>query len=97
MKSILFVLSVLFLMTNISHGQIDSKKLMNGNYSPTYEEMVDFYKDLADKNDDVLVLNMGDSDYGIPIYMCLLNVPNDSLKAIEKACKCQYATCRLYY
>lgn len=85
MKSILFVYTVFFLATNLCFGQLNSEKLMNSNYTPTYEEMVDFYKDLADKHEDVLLLNMGDSDYGVPIYVCLLNVPNDSTKAMEKA------------
>jgi hypothetical protein len=85
MKSILFVFTAFFLTTNLSFGQIDTEKLMNSNYSPSYEEMVKFYKDLADKNEDVLLLNMGVSDYGLPIYLCLLNVPNDSIKAMEKA------------
>lgn len=85
MKSILFVLGICFLSVSLSFGQFDTKKLMNSNYSPTYEEMITFYKDLADRNEDILLLNMGESDYGLPIYMCLLNVPSDSTKAIEKA------------
>jgi hypothetical protein len=85
MKNILFVFSVFSLASNLTFGQINTEMLMNSNYSPSYEEMVAFYKDLADKNEDILLLNMGDSDYGIPIYVCLLNVPNDSTKAMEKA------------
>jgi hypothetical protein len=85
MKSILFVFNVFFLSLNLTFGQIDTEMLMNSNYTPSYEEMVEFYKDLADKNEDILLLNIGDSDYGVPIYMCLLNVPSDSTKALEKA------------
>lgn len=85
MKYILCVLSSFLLTINLSFSQIDSERLMESNYSPTYEEMIAFYKELADKHEDVLLLNMGESDYGLPIYMCLLNVPNDSTKAIEKA------------
>lgn len=85
MKSILFVFTLLTLVTNGAICQIDTEKLINSNYTPSYEEMVAFYKDLANTNDDILLLNMGTSDYGVPIYVCLLNVPADSSKAMEKA------------
>lgn len=85
MKSILFVFNVLFLSAHVGFGQIDSEKLMNSNYTPSYEEMIAYYTNLADSNDDILLLNMGQSDYGLPIYVCLLNVPSDSIKAMEKA------------
>lgn len=85
MKKILFVFSLLFIAFNSCFAQINSEKLMKSNYSPTYEEMIEFYRVLANKNEDILLLNMGTSDYGLPIYLCLLNVPGDSTKAMEKA------------
>jgi hypothetical protein len=55
----------------------------SGNQTPTYPNLVNFYDSLAQKK-QVELFNMGQSDYGLPIYLCVLNGAKDSLKTIEK-------------
>lgn len=55
----------------------------SGNQTPTYPNLVKFYDSLAQKK-QVELFNMGQSDYGLPIYLCVLNGSKDSLKTIEK-------------
>ena len=51
----------------------------SGNQTPTYVKLVQFYDSLAKKN-LIELYNMGQSDYGLPIYLCILNGQKDSLK-----------------
>jgi hypothetical protein len=53
-----------------------------GNQTPTYPNLVQFYDSLAQKG-KVELYNMGQSDYGLPIYLCVLNGENDSLKTFK--------------
>lgn len=55
----------------------------SGNQTPTYPNLLKFYDSLAQKK-KVELFNMGQSDYGLPIYLCVLNGAKDSLKTIEK-------------
>ena len=54
------------------------------NYTPNYSEIIDFYRDAAERKGSIL-LKMGESDGGNPIYLFLYNVPEDSAKALEFA------------
>lgn len=54
-----------------------------GNQTPTYPKLVKFFDSLAQKK-QVELFNMGQSDYGLPIYLCVLNGENDSTKTFEK-------------
>lgn len=72
----LILLFILF-HTNYSLSQF------SGNQTPTYPNLVKFYDSLAQKK-QVELFNMGQSDYGLPIYLCVLNGAKDSLKTIEK-------------
>jgi len=56
-----------------------------GNESPTYEEMHLMLKQLASKNKEIELFNMGNSDYGLPIYLCIVNGAGDSTKTFAKA------------
>ncbi len=86
MKRIL-ALVVLNLFTFFSSfAQFSSDDLMSSNKTPTYGEAVEFYKDLSETNNDIKLYQMGDSDYGLPIYLCVLNVSQaDSTDVFESA------------
>jgi hypothetical protein len=54
----------------------------DGNQTPTYPKLVSFYDSLAKKR-QVELYNMGTSDHGLPIYLCVLNGEKDSLKTFS--------------
>ncbi|TNE54566.1 MAG: hypothetical protein EP338_07035 [Bacteroidetes bacterium] len=79
-KSICLFFGVLFGFGAL-HAQI-----FEGNQTPEYEELVRYYQGLEDKG-QLELYQMGDSDYGLPIYLCVLNGAGDSLKTFERARK----------
>jgi len=57
-----------------------------GNQTPTYPKLVAFYDSLARQHPQVELYAVGASDYGeLPIYLCVLNGAQDSLRTFEKA------------
>lgn len=55
------------------------------NQSPRYPELIELYKSLAAEHDEIELYEMGPSDYGLPIYLCVLNGAKDSLLTFQKA------------
>jgi len=53
------------------------------NTTPTYNELIVYYSNLAKLNPDISLFNMGESDYGEPIYLCVLGAENDSISTFE--------------
>jgi hypothetical protein len=58
---------------------------LHGNTTPTYYELIDRYCQLDKENKEIELYNMGTSDYGLPIYLCILNGAGDSTKTFKKA------------
>ncbi|MCH2224794.1 MAG: hypothetical protein MK066_08505 [Crocinitomicaceae bacterium] len=56
-----------------------------GNTTPTYLELINIYEELAEEHAEIELYSMGMSDYGLPIYVCILNGKQDSLKTFEFA------------
>ena len=81
MRKILTTLVLLFIVTISATAQ--SK--WSGNESPTYEELHLILKQLASKHKEIELYNMGNSDYGLPIYVCIVNGAGDSTKTFVKA------------
>ncbi|SFT48578.1 Zinc carboxypeptidase [Lishizhenia tianjinensis] len=48
------------------------------NTTYTYDQLISEYSDLARAHSDVHLFNMGSSDYGKPIYLCVIGVAADS-------------------
>lgn len=69
------------MVTFLSSAQLD------GNTTPTYHELIEMYQKLAAENAEIELYAMGESDYGLPIYVCILNGAQDSLRTFEKARK----------
>ncbi|GAB5417828.1 MAG: M14 family metallopeptidase [Crocinitomicaceae bacterium] len=57
----------------------------DGNATPTYPELIEIYQKLDAEHDEIELYQMGESDYGLPIYVVLLNAEQDSLKSFEAA------------
>lgn len=56
-----------------------------GNTSPNYTELISIYENLAAKHAEIEMYEMGPSDYGLPIYLVVVNGAGDSTKTFEKA------------
>ena len=76
--------SFVFLLFNSSIAQ---KIEWSGNTSPDYISLINYYKQLAKSNKRVELYCMGNSDYGLPIFLCIINGEGDSLATFTKAKK----------
>ncbi len=56
-----------------------------GNTTPTYRELISELKIIDKKHKDISLFNMGLSDYGLPLYLFIVNSEKDSLKTFQKA------------
>lgn len=56
-----------------------------GNTTPTYSELITHLKNVSNAHKEVELYNMGKSDYGLPIYVCIVNGEKDSIKTFQKA------------
>lgn len=56
-----------------------------GNTSPTYAELIMYLEKVDKEHQEVELYNMGSSDYGLPIYVCVINGAQDSLQTFQKA------------
>jgi len=57
----------------------------DGNTSPDYKTLIELYTNLAREHDEIELYEMGQSDYGLPIYLCVINGAEDSLSTFKKA------------
>lgn len=57
----------------------------NGNSTPTYIELIAHLQKLDKEHKEIRMFNMGLSDYGLPIYLFVVNAEKDSLKTFKKA------------
>ena len=57
----------------------------NGSTTPTYPELIAYYKQLDAAHKEIELYAMGASDTDWPIYVCIINGAGDSLQTMEKA------------
>ncbi len=57
------------------------------NTSPSYSQLINHLKNLDKQHKEIKLFNMGNSDYGLPIYLVIINADKDSLKTFQKARK----------
>jgi hypothetical protein len=62
-----------------------SQSKWTGNTTPTYSELISHLKNVSKNHSEVELYAMGSSDYGLPIYVCIVNGAQDSLRTFEKA------------
>lgn len=58
---------------------------LRGNETPTYSELIALYEKLAQDHEEIELYEMGPSDYGLPIYLCIVNGAGDSISSFQKA------------
>jgi len=74
------ILTGLFLvLTTLTFAQL------KGNTTPNYPELIAIYTELAQKHAEIELYEMGESDYGLPLYVVLINAAGDSIASFEKA------------
>ncbi|MEI8117276.1 MAG: hypothetical protein WCH03_07035 [Flavobacteriia bacterium] len=76
-----YLLTVLIV---ISHP-VFSQSNWTGNTSPTYPELIEHLKKLDKTHKELSMFNMGPSDYGLPIYLFVINGGKDSTRTFSKA------------
>lgn len=74
------LLSLFFLLSiTLTHGQ------WKENTSPEYSDLIDVYQKLAAEHEEIELFEMGPSDYGLPIYLVIVNGEGDSTLTFQKA------------
>jgi hypothetical protein len=74
------IIGILFLsLSFVTIGQQSSNQTLN------YSELIKAYSELAKQHAEIELYAMGESDYGLPIYVCIVNGAQDSIKSFEKA------------
>ena len=77
----IFVLSIFLIISIFSYAQYD----WDSNETPSYPELIEILSNISDSSDVINMYAMGSSDYGLPIYLCLINAGEDSLIAFRRA------------
>lgn len=77
-----FLFSAIFILVSVS---CFSQSNWTGNTSPTYPELIDHLHKLDKKHQELSMFNMGPSDYGLPIYLFVINGGKDSTRTFTKA------------
>ena len=62
-----------------------SQSNWTGNTSPTYPALIDHLQKLDKTHKELSLYNMGPSDYGLPIYVFVINGGKDSIRTFAKA------------
>jgi len=79
--SLLFFLLIILLFPQ----NISSQENWRGNTTPTYVELITHLKEISSLHIELELYNMGTSDYGLPIYVCIVNGAKDSTTTFKKA------------
>jgi hypothetical protein len=75
----------LFSILIVSAHSLFSQSNWTGNTSPTYSELIDHLQKLDKTHKELSLYNMGPSDYGLPIYLFVINGGKDSTRTFSKA------------
>jgi hypothetical protein len=78
------VLFTIFCLVSLMNYSFSQSKWA-GNTTPTYSELISHLKNVSKNHSEVELYAMGSSDYGLPIYVCIVNGAQDSLRTFEKA------------
>jgi len=69
----------------VTSHSVFSQSKWTGNTSPTYPELIEHLKKLDKAHKELSMYNMGPSDYGLPIYLFVINGAKDSTRTFVKA------------
>ena len=76
-----------FFICLLSASSLFSQNNWSSNTSPSYDELIGYLKGVSETHGFIELYNMGKSDYGLPIYLCIVNGAQDSLQTFKKARK----------
>jgi hypothetical protein len=76
-----FITFCLFLLSSISVFSLNGDSL-NGNKSPEYNQIIQYYKQLADSFPNARLIEMGKTDIGKPLHLFVINY--NSFSSIEE-------------
>ena len=76
---------IYLLLFAIIFSNVYSQEKWRGNTTPTYSELINHLKKISSLHSEVELYNMGPSDYGLPIYLCIVNGAKDSTNTFKKA------------
>jgi hypothetical protein len=69
----------------VTSHSVFSQSKWTGNTSPTYPELIEHLKKLDKEHKELSLYAMGPSDYGLPIYLFVINGAKDSTRTFVKA------------
>jgi len=69
----------------VTSHSVFSQSKWTGNTSPTYPELIEYLKKLDKDHKELSMYAMGPSDYGLPIYLFVINGAKDSTRTFVKA------------
>lgn len=72
-KLILLTIGLNCLLTFNSFSQQTPYELQGKNYTATYQECIDYYRDLDEQHNTVSMVEMGMTDAGLPLHLVLVN------------------------
>lgn len=75
-------MKIIFIFLGLVYGFVSFSQF-SGNQTPTYPKLIQFYDSLSQLK-QIELYNMGQSDYGLPIYLCVLNGEKDSTQTFHK-------------
>jgi len=76
---------IYLLLFAIIFSNFYSQEKWRGNTTPTYEKLITHLNEISSLHSEVELYNMGPSDYGLPIYVCIVNGAKDSTNTFKKA------------
>ena len=76
---------IFLILFTIIFSNVYSQEKWRGNTTPTYSELITHLKKISSLHSEVELYNMGPSDYGLPIYVCIVNGAKDSTSTFKKA------------
>jgi hypothetical protein len=69
----------------VTSHSVFSQSNWTGNTSPTYPELIEHLKKMDKQHKELSMYAMGPSDYGLPIYLFVINGAKDSTRTFSKA------------
>ena len=69
----------------VTSHSVFSQSNWTGNTSPTYPELIEHLKKMDKQHKELSMYAMGPSDYGLPIYLFVINGGKDSTRTFSKA------------
>ncbi len=69
----------------VTSHSVFSQSNWTGNISPTYPELIEHLKKMDKQHKELSMYAMGPSDYGLPIYLFVINGGKDSTRTFSKA------------